>query len=100
MARRPPKKPIVPQYDPKKEGATDPLRIAYHISRKAAECLALVIKLKKTKHVDGYVARHLVEKGLLVRLPGRDAFYRATLRGEAVLEVLKESKKYPYLFPE
>ena len=83
-----------------KEKKTDPVRIAYELTHDAAKILVHAEKKGRTQKnvVNGYVARHLVDKGCLVRLPGRDTSYRITLRGEAVVEELRKREKMAYLF--
>lgn len=94
-----PKGPVTPLYDAKRDKATDPQRLAYILSEEAARVLSVIVRAGKPIRTDGYVARHLTEKGLVKREKGRDAKYRSTLRGEAVIEILKTSKRFPHLFP-
>ena len=81
---------------------TDPVRIAYTLSHDAARILVYAAKVTNTdpKVANGYVARHLVGKGCLRRLPGRNTSYRITLRGEAVVDELKKRAAMAYLFEE
>lgn len=81
---------------------TDPVRIAYNLSHDAARILVYAASKGRTeqKVANGYVARHLVEKGCLSRIPGRASSYRITFRGEAVVEELQKREAMAYLFKE
>jgi len=77
------------------------MKIAYSLKRDAVIVLIIASRGKtQEKLANGYVARHLVDKGLLVRLPGRNTSYRLTLRGEAVIEHLQQREAFKNLFKE
>ena len=94
---------LVARYDAHRDKADDPFKIAYSISYEAARTLRALSRLPNMQAppglINGYVARHLVEKGVVKRLPGgegRSVAYRMTLRGEGVMEFLP--KRFPELF--
>ena len=88
---RQPKGPVIPRFDPKRQRREDPETILNHLSLEALFVLRIANTRQDPCFLDGYVARHLVEKKLLVRIPsGKKSLYRITFLGETVVEISYE----------
>ena len=86
-----PKGRIIARYDPKVAALTDPDAILLHLSREALFQLRVAARKGEPCRLDGYVARHLVERKLLFRIPdGKKSLYSLTFLGESVVELANE----------
>lgn len=85
-----PKGPVRPRFDPRKDS---PESIAFTLSDTALFWLGVLEKSGVPQRIDGYVARHLVEKKLVLRIPdGKRNKYKITFQGEAVLETARATR--------
>jgi hypothetical protein len=86
-----PKGPVRSRFDPRKDSIDS---IAFALSDTALFWLGVLEKAGTSQRIDGYVARHLVEKKLVLRIPdGKRSKYKITFHGEAVLETARLTRK-------